>query len=72
MAPLQELLTKDMPKANNHREHIEKYNSAMVFTSIGTEIKSPPGNGIYVSQIQGHIYHFVSLLHPNEASMPRH
>jgi hypothetical protein len=43
MALLQELLTWDTREANNYREHIREYNSAVAFTSVGMEIELPSG-----------------------------
>jgi hypothetical protein len=36
---------------------------------MGAEVKSPPGNGLYFFRIHGEIYHFVSLLYPNDKSI---
>jgi hypothetical protein len=41
------LLREDTREANNSREHVREYNSAVAFASIDAEIKSPPGNGPY-------------------------
>jgi hypothetical protein len=38
-ALLRELLTGDTHEANNYREHIREYNSAMAFASVGAEIR---------------------------------
>jgi hypothetical protein len=46
-AVLRLLLTEDTREANNYREHIEGYNSAVAFASMGAEIISPSGNGRY-------------------------
>jgi hypothetical protein len=65
---LTELLTGNT--ANNYREYIREYNSAMAFASMGADIKSPPGNGPYCFRIHGQIYHLVSPLYPNESNKP--
>jgi hypothetical protein len=39
----------------------------MVFTSVGVEIKLPPGTGPYCFQIHGQTYHCVSLFYPSNA-----
>jgi hypothetical protein len=54
----EELFTGDAYKANNYREHIQEYSSATVLASVGTEIKSPSGNGQYCFRI----YHLLSPL----------
>jgi hypothetical protein len=40
----------------------------MAFSSVGTEIKSGPGNGPYCFRIDGQIYHLISFLYPNETN----
>jgi hypothetical protein len=37
---------------------------------MGAEIKSSPGNGLYSFRIYDKIYHFVSLLYPNDKNRP--
>jgi hypothetical protein len=37
---------------------------------MGAEVKSPPGNGPYSYCIHGKIWHFVSLLYPDDKSRP--
>jgi flagellar biosynthesis GTPase FlhF len=67
---LTELLMGNTPEANNYREYIREYNSAMAFASMGADIKSPPGNGPHCFRIHGQIYHLVSPLYPNESNKP--
>jgi hypothetical protein len=40
----------------------------MAFASVGSEIKSSPGNGPYCFQI----YRLISPLYPNEANKPEY
>jgi hypothetical protein len=54
------------------RQFIGEYNSAVAFLSMGAGIKSPPGNGLYSFCIHGEIYHFASLLYPNDKSRLRY
>jgi hypothetical protein len=44
----------------------------MVFVSVGTEIKFPPGIGPYCFRVCGQIYHLVSPLYTNEAHEPEY
>jgi hypothetical protein len=71
-ALLRELLTGDTREANNYTEHIQEYNSAMAFSSLGAEIKSPPINNPYYFRIHGQNYHLDSQPYPNEANKPRY
>jgi hypothetical protein len=54
-----ELSTGDTREANNYREHMREYNSAMAFKSMSVENKPPPENGPYCFRIQGQVYHYV-------------
>jgi hypothetical protein len=74
VALLRELLIGDTREENNYGEHIrvQEYNSAVTFASMGSEIKSLPGNGPYNFRIHGEIYHLVSPLYPNEANKPQY
>jgi hypothetical protein len=47
-------------KTNNHIEHIREYNSAIVLSSMGQQIKSLVVNGPYCFRIHGEIHHLVS------------
>jgi hypothetical protein len=72
MALLWQLLTGNTREANNYSEHIQGCSSAMVFTKMGAEIKSPPGNGTCCLRKRGHIYHVVSPLDRNEVNNPEY
>jgi hypothetical protein len=49
---------------------MQEYSSAVVFASVGLEIKSPAGNGPYCFWIHSQIYRLVSQLYPDEANKP--
>jgi hypothetical protein len=66
------LLIGETREASNHTKHIQKYNSAMAFESMGADIKSPPGNGPYCFRLHDQLYHLVSLLYPKEKTKPEH
>jgi hypothetical protein len=55
---------------NNCGEHRREYNSAVAFTSVSAQIKSPSGNNPHSFRIYGQIYNFCSTLCPNEAKKP--
>ena len=61
------LLTSLNPNAVQFREHIRQYNSALAFSSMGAQIKSPgAGRGPYCFKILGQVYHATGPLHPPE------
>ncbi len=45
-----------------------KYNSALSFVSMGSNIVKPPGIGPYCFKVQGAVYHFAGPLHPSTES----
>jgi hypothetical protein len=45
---LRQLLPVEIHEAKTYREYVQEYNLAMVFTSMGMEIKLPPGKGTYL------------------------
>ncbi|GBM87461.1 hypothetical protein AVEN_9560-1 [Araneus ventricosus] len=65
-----ELLCSNSQEAKNYRQHIREYNAALAFATIGTEIKAPPGTGLYCFRMHGHIYHMVSPLYSKERNKP--
>jgi hypothetical protein len=70
LALVLQLLTGDSREENNYREHIWEYTSAVVFVSMGVEIKSPPGNGPRCFRVHGQIYHLFLLLYVTEENKP--
>jgi hypothetical protein len=67
---LRELLTGDTRQANNYRERLPDYNTAMAFVSMEAGSKLSPGNGPQSFRIYGQIYNLVSPLYPSEEDKP--
>jgi hypothetical protein len=73
VAPLDSSITRATYRGymwNKKLQKTHKYQPATAFTSVGREIKSPPGNDLYCFQIHGQIYQLVSQLYPNKANKP--
>jgi hypothetical protein len=70
--PITRAAYKGTREANNYREPIREYNSAMAFASAGAEVKSPPGNDAYYFRIHSQNYHVVSQPYPRVANKPEH
>ena len=72
---LRELLTENTVTARNFRNNIRAYNSALSFTSFGSEFdpaQSLPGHGPPVFRIHGSVYHVSGRLHPDNPSQAKY
>ncbi|GBN31405.1 hypothetical protein AVEN_105324-1 [Araneus ventricosus] len=62
---LKELLCSNSQEAKNYRQHIQEYNAALAFASMGTEIKSPLAS-VYVVRF---IIWFLFSIQMNETNL---
>ncbi|KAG8237334.1 hypothetical protein J437_LFUL016349 [Ladona fulva] len=58
------LRNKNNPLDVNFRANIRSYNSALSFTSMGATIVDVSGPGLFVSKVEGQVYHRTSHIEP--------
>ncbi|CAG8814073.1 20798_t:CDS:2, partial [Dentiscutata erythropus] len=64
------LFLRNYPLSKPFHEHIRKYNGALAFASIVSNIEKPSGCGPYIYKISEQIYHFLGPAQPNANEVP--
>ncbi|GJR09502.1 ATP-dependent DNA helicase PIF1 [Tanacetum coccineum] len=72
--PLRRLLDYTEPGTSRFRDQIRVYNGMFCFTSFGARIDHSinVGRGLYTFRINGHNYHRIGSLLPQEGTQPRY
>ncbi|CAG8737010.1 9104_t:CDS:2, partial [Acaulospora morrowiae] len=64
------LFLREHPISSAFYNYIRKYNSAMAFASVVSNIQLPSGRGLYAYKILRQMYHFLGSAQPNEGDIP--
>ena len=68
---LKKLALGDSPESKYYRKHINKINTGFQFATIGIKQKKQKAGGTPNIIIQGHVYHRIGSIEPNEGETPK-